>query len=99
MKFITHLYTFYMYMEQKCLQFDALSFLSFVPVTAEHAKVLYKLRFVLVNAKGNNITSLELPGCCRANIIGDMFAANNFKRYFSETRKCRRPIFSSTMLP
>ena len=43
-----------MYNEQNCLQFDALSFLSFVPVMTEHAKALYKLRLVLVNAKGSN---------------------------------------------
>ena len=52
--------TFYMYNEQNCLQFDALSFLSFVPVMTGHAKALYKLRLVLVNAKGSNITSLEV---------------------------------------
>ena len=74
MKFITHLYTFYMCIEQNCKQFDALSFLSFVPVTTEHAKALYKLRLVLVNAKGGNITSLELPEHCHANIVGDMLA-------------------------
>ena len=43
-----------MYNEQNCSQFDALSFLGFVPVTTEHAKALYKLRLVLVNAKGSN---------------------------------------------
>ena len=68
-----------MYNEQNCLQFDAQFIVSFVPVTAEHAKALYKLRLVLVNVKGSNITSLELPGRCRPNIIGDMFAANSFK--------------------
>ena len=68
-----------MYNEQNCLQFDALSFLSFVPVTTEHAKALYKLRLVLLNAKGSNIASLESPGHCRVNAVGDMFAANSFK--------------------
>ena len=68
-----------MYNEQNCLQFDAQFFVSFVPVTTEHAKALYKLRLVLVNVKGSNITSLELPGHCRLNIIGDMLAANSFK--------------------
>ena len=42
-----------MYNEQNCLQFDALSFLSFTPVMTEHAKALYKLRLVLVKAKGS----------------------------------------------
>ena len=99
-KLLTHLHTFYMYNEQNCLQIDALSFLSFVPVTTEHAKVLYKLRFIVdLNAKGTNTTPLELPGRCRAYIVGDTFAANSFKRYFSETRKCRRPVFSCTTLP
>ena len=67
-----------MYNEQNCLQFDALSFLSFVPVTTEHAKALYKLRLVLVNAKGSNITSLELPRH-REITVGEMFATNSFK--------------------
>ena len=49
-----------MYNGQNCLQFDAVSFLSFLPVMTEHAKALYKLRLVLVNAKGSNITSLEV---------------------------------------
>ena len=68
-----------MYNEQNCLQFDALSFLSFVPVMTEHAKALYKMRLVLVNEKGSNIASLELPGHFGTNIVGDMFAANSFK--------------------
>ena len=68
-----------MYNEQNCIQSDARSFVSFVPVTTGYAKALYKLRLVLVNAKGSNIASLELPGCYRANIVSDMFAANSFK--------------------
>ena len=58
---------------------DAQSFLSFLPVTTEHANALYKLRLVLVNAKGSNITSPELTGRCRANTVSDMFATNSFK--------------------
>ena len=69
-----------MYNEQNCLQFDALSFLSFVPVLTEYAEALYKMRLVLVKEKGSNITSsLELPGHFRMNIAGDMFAHNSFK--------------------
>ena len=60
-------------------------------------KALYKLKVVI--AKGSNITFLELPGCCRANTVGDMFAANSFKWYFSESRKCRYPVFSCITLP
>ena len=59
----------------------------------EHAKVLYKLWLVLVNAKGSDISSLELQGRCRTNIICDTRAAMAFERYFSETRKCGRPFF------
>ena len=80
------------------MQFDVLSFLSFVLVTTEHAKVLYKLRLVLVNSKGTNITSLELPGCCHANIIRTCLPPTAFKQYFSETRKCGCPVFLCTML-
>ena len=54
-----------------CLQFDALSFLSFIPVTKEHAKAFYKLRLVFVTSKGTNITSLEFPGRYCLNIVGD----------------------------
>ena len=69
-----------MYNEQNYLQFDALSFLSFVPVTTERAEALYKMRLVLANEKGSNITSsLELPGHFRMDIVSDMFAHNSFK--------------------
>ena len=68
-----------MYSEQNCLEFDALFFLSFIPVMTWHAKTLYKLRLVLVTAKVSNITSLEFPRCCRTNIVCDMSATKSFK--------------------
>ena len=74
----------YMYNEQNCYNLILYPF----SVMTEHAKALYKLRLVLVNAKGSNITSLELPGHCCTNSVGDMFATSSFKRYFSESRKC-----------
>ena len=75
-----HKFTFYMYNEQNCSQFNALFFFH----SSENRTCKSALQTV-VNVKGSDSTSQDLPRCY---IFGDPYAPTAFQQYFSKNKSC-----------